>query len=136
MSLKSEVLALVFGMLLILATFGDSHLTWNVGNLDVVFGHVLWPLLDVVYCLASIVVFLLYGWVKGGLRINVWTVGVFLSFLVAFALISVDDVALVLNRPIMLSKGYWAVVEWFYPFYSVFAFFVFGKANQVKKTTG
>jgi hypothetical protein len=136
MSLKSEVLALVFGMLLILVTFGDAHLTSHVGNLDVIFGHASWPLLDVVYPLASIAVFLLYGRVKGGLRINALTVGVFLSYLVVLALISLDDIAVVLRLSVTLTKAYWIAVEWFYPLYSIFAFFIFGRANQAEKITG
>jgi hypothetical protein len=135
MSSKSDVLALVFGALLILLTFGDSHLTLNIGNLDSVFGRAVWPLLDVACPLASIAVFLRYGRVKGGLRINVLTIAVFLSYLVAIALISLDDIAAVLHLLIMPPKAYWAAVEWFYPIYSSLAFFVFGKANQVKKIT-
>lgn len=133
MSLKSEALALAFGVLLILLTFGDAHLTRDVGNLDVVFGHAFWQLLDVTYPLASIAVFLLYGRVKGGLRINVLTIAVFISYLVALALISLDDIAVVLHLSIVLTEGYWVAVEWLYPLYSIIAFFIFGKANQVEK---
>jgi hypothetical protein len=134
MSLKSDVLAIAFGILLILLTFGDAHLTRTVGNLDSIFGHGVWPLSDILYPLASIAVFLLYGWVKGGLKVNVLTTAVFLSYLFAIALISLDDIALVLHLSIILPKSYWAVTEWFYPVYSSFAFFAFGKANQAEKT--
>jgi hypothetical protein len=58
---------------------------------------------------------------------------VFLSYLFALALISLDDIALVLNLQVTLSKGYWIVVEWFYPVYSCIAFFIFGRANEFKK---
>ncbi|MGB8780362.1 MAG: hypothetical protein WCD81_06905 [Candidatus Bathyarchaeia archaeon] len=129
MGFKSEITALAFGALLILLTFGDAHLVGYVGNLDVIFGHAFWKPLDVLYALASIVVFLLYGKVKGGLRFNVVTMLVLLSYLFALALISLDDVALVLNLQITLSKGYWIAVEWFYPIYSGIAFFIFGRAN-------
>jgi hypothetical protein len=132
MVLKSEIMALAFGALSLLLTFGDSHLAGNVGNLDVIFGHVFWKPLDVLYPLASIVVFLLYGKVKGGLRFNVVTMLVFLSYLFALTLICLDDIALVLNLQITLSKSYWIAVEWFYPIYSSIAFFVFGKANAGK----
>jgi hypothetical protein len=130
MNLRSEVLALVFGVLLILLTFGDSHLSLTVGNLDSMFGHDFWRPLDVVYPLASVAVFLLYGKVKGGLRVNALTIGMFFSYLVALALISLDDIAIVLNVLIALPKGYWVAVEWFYPIYSSIAFFVFGRANR------
>jgi hypothetical protein len=135
MSWKSDVIALVFGMLLILVTFNDSHLAGNVGNLDSIFGHGAWQLLDVAYALCSIVVFLLYGLAKGGLRFNVRTIAVFLSFLVASALISIDDIAFVLHLSIALPKSYWVAVEWFYPIYSILALFVFGRESQVKKMT-
>ena len=135
MGLKSEVLALVFGALLILLTFGDSRLVSYVGNLDVVFGHAFWPYSDVVYPLASVVVFLLYGRVKGGLRVNAWTIGVFLAYLVALALICLDDVGDVLHVSLAMTKGYWIAVEWFYPLFSIFAFFLFGRANQAEKIT-
>ena len=95
MGLKSEILALSFGMLIILLTFGDSHLVAHVGNLDTIFGLAFWKPLDVLFVLASILVFLLYGKVKGGLRFNVVTKLVFLSYLFALLLISLDGIALV-----------------------------------------
>jgi hypothetical protein len=134
MGLKTEIIALTFGALLILLTFGDSHLVRYVGNLDTTFGLTFWKLLDVLYPLVSIVVFLLYGKVKGGLRFNVVTMLVFLSYLFALALISLDDIVLVLKLQITLSKDYWIAVEWFYPIYSSIAFFIFGRANEVEKT--
>jgi hypothetical protein len=133
MSLKSEVLVLAFGMLLILITFGDSHLSWRVGNLDIIFGVAFWRLLDVLYPLLSISVFLLYGREKGGIKINPLTIGVFISYIVALALINVDDIALVLNLSITPPRTYWIAMEWFYPVYSAIAFFIFGKANQLEK---
>jgi len=133
MALKSEIIALAFGVLLILLAFGDSHLVGYVGNLDTIFGPAFWKPLDVLYPLASIVAFLLYGKVKGGLRVNVVTMLMFLSFLFALALISLDDIALVLNLQTTLPEGYWIAVEWFYPIYSIIAFFIFGSANEFKK---
>jgi hypothetical protein len=133
MGLKSEIIVLTFGVLLVLVTFGDPHLVGYVGNLDSIFGLAFWKPLDVLYLLASIVIFLLYGKVKGGLRFNAVTILVFLSYLFAVALISVDDIALVLNLQITLSEGYWIAVEWFFPIYSCIAFFVFGRANELKK---
>ena len=55
--MKKEILALAFGMLIFLITFGDSHLASNVGNLDTIFGLTFWRLLDVVYPALTIVVF-------------------------------------------------------------------------------
>jgi hypothetical protein len=133
MGSKSEITALTFGVLLILLTFGDAHLVGYVGNLDTIFGLAFWKPLDALYPLASIVVFLLYGKAKGGLRFNAVTVLVFLSYLFALALISLDDIALDLNLQINLSNGYWIAVELFYPIYSSIAFFIFGRANEFKK---
>jgi hypothetical protein len=133
MGLKTEITALAFGVLLILLTFGDSHLVGYVGNLDTIFGLALWKPLDVLYPLASITVFLLYGKVKGGLRLNLTIALIFLSYIFAIALISLDDISLVLKLHLTLSKDYWIAVEWFYPVYSIIAFFVFGRANESEK---
>jgi hypothetical protein len=136
MNLRGEVHSLVFGVFVVLIVFGDSHLTGYVGNLDTIFGVAYWKLVDVFYPVGAIAVFLLYGKTKGGLRINVLTIAMLLSFLVALALIDLDDILLVLNLNITPVKSYWVAVELFFPIYSVIAFFVFGKANQIKKTAG
>jgi len=128
-------MALAFGLLIILLTFGDSHLVAYIGNLDTILGLAFWKPLDVLYPLASILVFLLYGKAKGGLRFNALTVLVFLSYLFALALISLDDIVLVLKLQVTLSKDYWIAVEWFYPIYSIIAFFLFGKANEFRKNS-
>ncbi len=132
-SLKSEILTLTFGMLLILVTFGDSPIVSYVGNLDTIFGIASWKVMEVVYPVASIAVFLLYGRVNGGIRINKVTIGIFLTFLVALALISIDDIGRVLKLAISPSETYWVAIQWFYPIYSAVAFFIFGRANQLKK---
>ena len=124
-------------MLIILLTFGDDHFTIpplgaDIGNLDTIFGIRLWPVLDAIYPLATIAVFLLYGYVKRGrLKINLTTGFLFVSFLSAMTAISVDDVAKVLHLTIYLSYNYWVVVSWIYPVYSGVAFFLFGKANDM-----
>lgn len=133
MGLKSEITALAFGVLLILLTFGDNHLVDEVGNLDTIFGHAFWKPFDVLYVLASVAVFLLYGKVKGSLRFNMATMLTFLSYLFALALISLDDIAFVLNLQITLPKDYWIAVEWLYPIYSSIAFFIFGRASKLEK---
>jgi len=136
MNSRSEMLAFVFGVLVVLVTFGDSHLTSWVGNLDSIFGLTLWQALDVVYPLASIAVFLLYGWVKGGkLRVNVITALLFASFVAVLALVNIDDLAIALNFPSTKSVVYWTIMMWVYPVYSFFAFFLFGKMNQSRTTS-
>jgi hypothetical protein len=136
LSLKSEVLTFFFGLLLVLVTFGDSRfhigtVGVSIGNLDSVLGQRLWPVLDVVYPLATIVVFLLYGWSKQGmLRISSRTVFLFLSFLAVLALIVIDDITNSFRLTIHLPQLYWSIVSLVYPIYSAFAFFLFGKANE------
>jgi hypothetical protein len=131
MGFKSEILALAFGMLLIFLTFGDDHLAPNIGNLDTIFGLRYWPVLDVIYPVASILIFLLYGFVKGGgLKLKITTVSFFVSYLVALLVISSDDIATVLNIQFSMSQFHWSVIMWVYPIYSSVAFFLFGKANQ------
>jgi hypothetical protein len=133
MSFRSEILAFAFGTLLIFLTFGDNYLSRNIGNLDTIFGHGLWPILDIVWPVATIAIFLLYGREKGNrLKINPTTVLLFLSFLTVLTLIDADDIAFVLRIPFNEPKTYWNVVMWVYPVYSFVAFFLFGKINQAK----
>ena len=141
MTLRSDVLAFVFGALVILVTFGDDYLRveggrTTVGNLDTIFGFGAWPILDAVYFGASIAVFLLYAWTKGGgrLRFNLASILTFVSFLVVLTSISIDDVARVLRLPLHPPVVYWDVVSWVYPACSLVAFFLFGIANQSKKS--
>jgi hypothetical protein len=134
MGLKTEIAAISFGVLIILLTFGDSHLILNVGNLDTIFGTALGKPLDILYALASILVFLLYGKLKGGLKFHIVPMLVFLSYLLALALISVDDIAQVLKLQVTLPTYYWIAVEWLYPIYSIIAFFFFGRAKESEKT--
>ena len=51
---KTEALIFLFGALVILLTFGDNHTGPNIGNLDTIFGLRLWPIMDAIYPLASI----------------------------------------------------------------------------------
>lgn len=131
MGLRSEILALAFGALLIFITFGDSHIFVVVGNLDTIFGLAFWKPLDVFYPLATITVFLLYGRDKGkGLKINKITLLLFASFIAALALVNIDDIVEVLNITLVLPKAYWIAIEWIYPIYSSIAFFLFGKTHE------
>jgi hypothetical protein len=128
-SVKSEVLALIFGMLLILVTFGDAHLDSQIGNLDTIFGLTYWKLLDVIYPVASIIVFLLYGKIRNGIKLNLQKILILISFLIGLSLISIDDIAVFLNLQIHLSHAYWIIIEWIYPIYSAIAFFFYGKTK-------
>jgi len=125
-NLKSEVLALVFGMLIILITFGDNRVNPLVGNLDNIFGPSFWRFMDVLYPLASILVFLLYGKVRGGLRIHALTVTLFVIFLMSLAMIIIDDIFTVVGHSIRLPDNYWGIVSWVYPFVSAVSFLAFG----------
>jgi hypothetical protein len=136
MTLRSEVLGLTFGALLILVIFGDNHLKVEggsivVGNLDTVFGLALWQAMDVIYFVALIVVFLLYGWTKSssGFRFDSMSLLLFVSFLAVLSLISVDDYAQVLGFDLKLPAVYWVVVSWVFPIYSAIALFMFGRAT-------
>ncbi len=134
MDFRAEILALVFGVLLILVTFGDNHLEGGsiaLGNLDTIFGLTLWPLMDAVYPVATVAVFLLYGWSKiGKLKIKVPTALLFVSFLLTLSLMNVDDLAIGLNHPVDLPQTYWVVISWVYPIYAACAFFLFGKLHR------
>lgn len=135
MGLRSEILALAFGALLIFVTFGDGHIYWFIGNLDTIFGLAFWHAMDTFYPLASIAVFLLYGWVKGnGLKFNRITILLFATFVALLVLVNIDDFMLILNLTMSPPKTYWAIMMWIYPVYSAFAFFLFGKKQEPLNT--
>ncbi len=134
MSWKSELLALVFGMLTILIIFGDGLPGQGVGNLDTVFGQAYWPLMDVVYPLASIIVFLLYGRVKGSIHIHISTTLLFVAFLAGILIMQFDDLFVVIGHPIKLSWTYWAVARWSYLVISTSTFITYGwVCHKMKK---
>ena len=131
MGLRSEILALAFGALLVFVTFGDGQIYWFIGNLDTIFGVAFWHALDAFYPLASIAVFLLYGWVKGkGLKFNATTILLLVSFVTVLVLVNIDDFVQLLNVTVAPSKVYWTVMMWVYPVYSGIAFFIFGKKQE------
>jgi len=134
---RSEILALLFGVLLILLTFGDDHTGNTIGNLDTIFGLRFWPLMDIIYPLASILVFLYYGETKanGDLKINLKTTMLFLTYIVLLFLISVDDVLQVLGSSATLPRTYWIIIMWLYPIGSAIAFFAFGHENEIPENT-
>jgi hypothetical protein len=131
---KSESLALIFGMLVIFMIFGDAAQVNWVGNLDYAFGHIFWPATDVIYPLASVVVFLLYGRSKGILRLHRSSILLFIAFLISILIIQLDDLFVVLNHPIELSAIYWTAARWFYPIAAITTFFAFGHSCKNKGT--
>ena len=94
--------------------------------------------MDVIYPLATIIVFLAYGQAKGNgdLRFNLKTALPLVAFVVALFLISVDDVSEALNLGLTFPEAYWIAAMWLYPIISFLAFFSFGWANEkASKTT-
>jgi hypothetical protein len=132
LKLKSEVLAFLFGMFIILLNFGDDHTSPTVGNLDTIFGLRLWPLMDMIYPLATILIFLYYGKAKGKgeLKFNAKTATLFIVFFLGLFLISIDDVSDVLRLGLILPETYWIAMMWLYPIISFLTFFSFGEANE------
>ncbi len=137
MSFKSDFLALLFGALLVFVTFGDDHIGKTlsgieVGNLDTIFGLRLWPVLDVIYPLASIAVFLGYGWSKSGRFRNTRSANVLLGlFLLLLAAVNIDDIFIVTKIAVDMPQLYWNVVSWVYPLGSSAIFFLFGRIKTV-----
>ena len=123
-------------MLVILLNFGDDHITRTIGNLDVIFGHQLWPIVDVIYPLASVLLFLAYGQAKGNgkLRFTAKTLLPLATYLISVLLISVDDIFQFLNFGFKFPELYWIVVMWLYPVISFFSFFIYGYANEKANT--
>jgi hypothetical protein len=143
MGFRKEILAFVFGVLLILVTFSDDHIGRiagvPVGNLDTIFGVGLWPVLDVVYPLASVAVFVLHGWGKGvKFKVKSASTFVFASFVVLLGLLNADDFIIGLNHlglnlMVYPSQEYWVIISWLYPVYAIVAFFMFEKMLSFNK---
>ena len=129
---SSNFLAMLFGMVMILIIFGDG-VAPNVGNLDTIFGQSAWPFMDVLYPIASIIIFLFYGKLRGSIKINAKTVWPFILFLLVAISIQLDDFFHVLNHPIILSNIYWTIVMWIYFFVASYAFLAFGGACENNK---
>ncbi len=132
LKLKTEALALLFGALVVLLDFGDNHMGPNIGNLDTIFGLRLWPLMDVIYPLAALLIFLAYGQAKGNGKSNLsLKAGVPLAvFLLALFLVCVDDFSDVLNLGLKFPETYWIAAMWLYPVISILAFIRFGQLNE------
>ncbi len=129
---KTEALIFLIGALVILLTFGDNHTGPNIGNLDTIFGLRLWPIMDVIYPLASILIFFAYGQAKNKENPESDTKGLLplTIYLVALFLLSVDDVSDVLNLGLRFPEAYWIIMMWLYPIISFFTFFSYGQANE------
>lgn len=129
---KTEALAFLFGALVIMLNFGDDHTSPIIGNLDTIFGIRLWPVMDVIYPLASILLFLAYGAAKSGgnTKLNLKTILPIAVYAVALILISVDDISEVLNLGVKFPEAYWIAAMWLYPIISFFAFFSYGQATE------
>ncbi len=132
MNWKRDGLTLIFGMLVMLIIFGDQvHVNSPgapeyIGNLDTVFGTPWWPLMDVIYPSASISTFLLYGKLKGGIKINRTSILLFVVFLIGLVIIQGDDFLQIINHPLDLPDTYWAAARWCYVFISEGSFLAFG----------
>ena len=132
MNWKSESLALVFGVLIILIIFGDAAQVSWVGNLDTIFGLTYWHLMDVIYPLASIMVFLLYGKSKGSLGFRRGSILLFIAFVIAIVVMQLDDAFVVLRHPIELPDAYWPIARCLYLFTAITTFFAFGQSCKNK----
>ena len=130
----SDLWALGFGLVVMLIVFGDSGPAPDIGNLDAIFGHHLWPLMDVVYPVASIVFFLLYGRSKGPLKFSLRILWPFALFLAAALMIQIDDVAEAFRHSIVLSDHYWTAARWLYFFIATGAFLTFGVICQSRNS--
>jgi hypothetical protein len=132
LNLKSEVLALIFGALIILLNFGDDHTGPTIGNLDTMFGLGLWPLMDTIFLLSSIIIFLAYGKAKsnGKLKLTAKTALPLIVYVLALCSISIDDFSQLLNSSLTLPENYWIIMMWLYPIISLLAFLSFGEANK------
>jgi len=123
--------------------FGDkSPLSKSVGNLDQIFGPAMWYPIEVVYQLASIAVFLLFGLTcrnigrksepgtterpKTNYRMP-FAVLVFVLYIVLLGLDDLDDLSTVLKFHLVLGTNYWFALEPIYAIGSGILYLAFGK---------
>ena len=122
----AEGLALVFGMLVILVTFGDPMPIPWVGNLDSIFGQTRAPFMDLIYPIASTGVFLLHGRSRPAFQLSWKGLLPLLAFLAVSVAIQFDDILVVLDhRRAMLPGAYWDVARPLYFLVAVCSFFAF-----------
>jgi hypothetical protein len=88
--------------------------------------------MDVIYPVASILLFLAYGQAKssGDTKFNLKTALPLAVYLVALVLLSVDDISAVLNLGVKFPEAYWIAAMWLYPIVSFLAFFSYGQATE------
>lgn len=127
----SELFSLFFGMLMMLIIFGDQMPIHWVGNLDTIFGTTIAPLMDMIYPLSSVIVFLGYGKSKGPIQLRFTCILLFFVFIASIALIQFDDVFVVFGHPIVLPDIYWTTARWLYFIIAPVTFFIFG--NECEK---
>ncbi|HXQ91806.1 MAG TPA: hypothetical protein VN739_02275 [Nitrososphaerales archaeon] len=141
MNFKPVILSLAFGTLLILMDFNDnSPLSLGIGNLDQIFGPSMWHAVEVIYPLASIAVFLLFGLVcrnigrkepqKTAKRLSYQMLLAAITlvfYLLLLGLDGLDDFSKALNLHLILGANYWFAMEAIYPIGSIILFLIFGK---------
>ncbi len=88
--------------------------------------------MDVIYPVASILLFLAYGQAKGDgtLKINSKTILPLAGYVLVLLLISVDDFSDVLNLGLKFPEAYWIAMMWLYPLISFVTFFSYGQAKE------
>jgi len=107
-------------------TFGDAAQPIGVGNLDNAFGHFFWPATDLIFPLASVAVFLLYGKSKGVLHLRRANIMLFIAFLGAIIMIQLDDIFKIFDFSIILPIIYYPVARWVYAFTAITTFLALG----------
>ena len=115
------ILSLMFGILIILKDFSDSSpLSKSIGNLDQIFGTGMWYPLEVIYPIASIAVFLLFGITCRNIGMKespeytrpktyyrvIFGALVFGLYILLPGLHDLDDVSRVLNLHLVLGANY------------------------------
>jgi hypothetical protein len=135
------IISTAFGILLILMDFNDnSPLSLGIGNLDQIFGPSIWYVVEVIYPLASIAVFLLFGLVyrnigrkepkktakRRSYQMFLESITLVL-YLLLLGLDDLDDFSKALNLHLVLGANYWFVMEAIYPVVSIILLLIFGK---------
>jgi hypothetical protein len=130
-SWQSEFFALVFGILMVLVLFGDKTQIAEVGNLDCIFGQALGHLMDVIYPIASMAIFILYGKSKGVIKFRDKSILWLLTFFAGQVIIQFDDIySVVFNHTITLPNIWWTMARILYFVIAVVTFFAFGAACE------
>ena len=88
--------------------------------------------MDVIYPLASIIVFIAYAQtkLKANWRFDAKAIVPIAAYIIVLFLISVDDISDILNLGLRLPETYWILMMWLYPIISFLTFFSYGQANE------